>query len=410
MNLPSKFDCSLLGLGYIGLPTAAVIACLTKMKVLGVDINEEVIEITNNGKPHFLELKLENFLHNAISKNKLIARNKPYYSDTFMITVPTPIKRGKAPIPKPDLSYVFAAAESIVPYLKKGNLIILESTCPVGTSRKLLSFFQEKTGFDEKDIFIAYCPERVLPGNIIYELEHNDRVVGGINDYATQKAFDFYSQFCKGKIWKTNAETAEMVKLSENSYRDVNLAFANELSMICDQKNINIRELIKLSNKHPRVNILQPGCGVGGHCIAVDPWFIVSSSESSSPLIKAARQVNENKVLWSINKIKSFAKKFKTDYKRNPILGFFGITFKPDVEDLRNSPALEIVESILNDGFEVLVCEPNIDSYKNLNLSNSNYVIEKSDLIILLVSHSNFKTINLKNRSYLDLCGITQDI
>ncbi len=399
------FDCCVIGMGYIGLPTAVMLAFSNRNKVLGVDINQKIVERINEGYSHFFEPELDNLITNVIKEKKLFADTKPYYAKTFLITVPTPITETKA-IPEPNLEYVFKAAESIAPYIKEGNNIILESTSPIGTTRKLSELIIKLTGLDDNKINFAYCPERVLPGNIIFELKNNDRVVGGIGEKAANTASDFYSTFCEGKILKTSAETAEMVKLSENAFRDVNLAFANELSIICDKKNINIRELIKLANQHPRVNILEPSCGVGGHCIAVDPWFLVSGSEDISTLIQTGRKVNEKKISWCIKKIKFLSSSFEKEFNRKPVVGCFGLTFKPDVEDLRNSPALTIVDSLIKQNFKIKVCEPNISKFRNLEISDVDDVITKSDLLIFLVAHSDFRNINLQGKDYIDFCGI----
>ena len=404
--IDNSFNCCVMGLGYIGLPTAAIVA-QREYKVLGVDINSEIVDKINQGEIHFTEEGLGEMVYKVVKNQFLYAKCEPSYADVFIIAVPTPFKKTKDKFPTPNTNYIFDAAKSISKFLRKGNLIILESTSPVGTTKKLAHFVSEQSGIDESEFNIAYCPARVLPGQILNELVNNNRVIGGTTERASNMAENFYSSFCEGILLKTSAETAEMVKLTENSFRDVNVAFANELSIISDKLNIDVRELIKLANKHPRVNILQPSCGVGGHCIAVDPWFLVAGAEEITPLIQTSRKVNDGKSSWSINKIVSKYNEIKKDLKRNPRVGCFGITFKPNVDDLRESPALKITNSLKEMGIEVNVCEPNLNECSDFNLINKNVLIKTSDLLIFLVGHKEFENLDLGKREYIDLCGIT---
>jgi len=392
----------MMGLGYIGLPTAALIAG-KGIQVHGVDINPNTVDTINQGKIHIVEPDLEGLVHLDVQKGNLKADVKPAEADVFLIAVPTPFKGNNH---EPDISYVESAARMIIPYLREGNLVILESTSPVGTTEKIGKWIHEAKPELDGKIFLAYCPERVLPGRILYELENNERAIGGIDEISTEKAVAFYSRFVKGQLHKTNARTAEMCKLVENSYRDVNIAFANELSMISDKAGINVWELINLANKHPRVNILQPGPGVGGHCIAVDPWFIVHDFKEDSKLIRSAREVNNYKAEWVIEKIISSAKSFKISNSRKAIVGCFGLAYKPDIDDLRESPALEIAEKLYNNEFEVLAVEPNIQSLKKLKLVSVSEALEKVDIVVLLVNHKAFQGINLSNKIVLDYCGV----
>ena len=335
------------GLGYIGLPTASLLA--TKgFQVYGIDVNESAVEMINSGKVHIYEPDLDIMVKAAVQSGNLKAGIVPETSDIFILAVPTPFKDDH----KPDLTYVEQATKTIAPYIKPGDLVILESTSPVGTTEKVTEWIleeredltvTEEINSNKGVFFVAHCPERVLPGHILRELVENDRIIGGINQNSTKKTVDFYKKFVKGKILETNARTAEMAKLTENSFRDVNIAFANELSMICDELNINVWELIGLANRHPRVNILQPGPGVGGHCIAVDPWFIVDAAPEQAKLIHTARQVNDYKPGYVIDKIREKADKFK-----NPIIACLGLAFKANIDDLRESPSVEIVEYLAN--------------------------------------------------------------
>ncbi len=391
-----------LGLGYIGLPTSLVIAD-SGIEVIGVDINKKVIDSINLGKVHIKEPGLDNLLKKVIGKN-FKAAQYPSNADVFIIAVPTPFKTNNSEIPEPEIKFVLEAAEAISKVIKKGDLVILESTSPIGTTEEVHNLIFTKSNLGINDFFVAHCPERVLPGKILVELIQNDRVIGGTSKVAAEKAKIFYEIFCKGEIHTTSSKLAELVKLSENAYRDVNVAFANELSLVCDKENIDIRELVKLANNHPRVNILQPSCGVGGHCIAVDPWFIVSGFPEITKLIKTARLVNDAKSTWSINKIIKEIEKIENDLGRQPILGILGITFKPNVDDLRESPALFIASKVSKMINEVYVCEPNLVDHPFINLKDLNFVLDKSDLVVILVAHDEFKKLVI-NQPKIDLCG-----
>ncbi len=359
----------------------------------------------NDGKSHLAELNLNSELRNAIKESKLIAQNKPTYADVFLITVPTPFKVNSSKIPLPEINYVYSAIESCIPFLKQGNIIIIESTCPVGTTEKINNFLLEKN-VDMEEIYLAYCPERVLPGNILYELVNNDRVIGGINEKSSKFAYDFYKTFCRGNLKISNARTAEMVKLSENAFRDVNLAFANEISMICDKNKIDPNELINIANSHPRVNILKPGCGVGGHCIAVDPWFIVYENENESQLIHTSRKVNNRKTEWVIEKIIDEVNNIKIESNNLPKLCCLGLTFKANVDDCRQSPALKIAQKLLSKNLDVTCCDPNLKEIDSIVLSSLQNCLKKCDFFICLVEHDEFKKINFGNKKVIDFCGL----
>ncbi|WP_341326497.1 UDP-N-acetyl-D-mannosamine dehydrogenase [Methylotuvimicrobium sp. KM2] len=400
---PSATKVCVIGLGYIGLPTASLLG--TKgFEVFGVDTSERVVNTINQGKIHIVEPDLDILVKSAVQSGNLKAGLQPQEADVFILAVPTPFKDDHIP----DLSYVEAATRVIAPFVKPGNIVILESTSPVGTTDDIVAKILSEEGHDVgRDVYVAHCPERVLPGRILTELVENDRIVGGINEISTEKVVEFYRAFVRGEILATDAKTAELSKLSENSFRDVNIAFANELSLICDQENINVWELIKLANRHPRVNILQPGPGVGGHCIAVDPWFIVARSPDQARLIRTAREVNDAKPHWVIDKVKVSADKFK-----NPVIGCLGLAFKADVDDLRESPALDIVKEIRKQAIgEVLVAEPNLTEYKDFTLLPYQEVIKRSDIVLLLVDHKPFKSLkaaDLKEKILIDTRGVIQ--
>ncbi|MGD7036423.1 UDP-N-acetyl-D-mannosamine dehydrogenase [Methylotuvimicrobium buryatense] len=400
---PSATKVCVIGLGYIGLPTASLLG--TKgFDVFGVDTSEHVVNTINQGKIHIVEPDLDILVKSAVQSGNLKAGLHPQEADVFILAVPTPFKDDHIP----DLSYVEAATRVIAPFVKPGNIVILESTSPVGTTDDIVAKILSEEGHDVgRDVYVAHCPERVLPGRILTELVENDRIVGGINEISTEKVIEFYQAFVRGEILATDAKTAELSKLSENSFRDVNIAFANELSLICDQENINVWELIKLANRHPRVNILQPGPGVGGHCIAVDPWFIVARSPDQARLIRTAREVNDAKPHWVIDKVKVSADKFK-----NPVIGCLGLAFKADVDDLRESPALDIVKEIRKQGIgEVLVAEPNLTEHKEFALLPYQEVIKRSDIVLLLVDHKPFKALkaaDLKEKILIDTRGVIQ--
>jgi len=340
----------------------------------------------------------------VVEKGKLKAKLEPEDADAFVIVVPTPFRQNH----RPDISYVESATRAVLPFLKEGSLYIIESTSPVHTTEKMADLIWKERPELKDKIYIAYCPERVLPGNVIYELEHNDRVIGGINPESTQKATAFYKQFVKGELHPTNSRTAEMCKLTENSSRDVQIAFANELSMIAEKADINVWELIELANKHPRVNILQPGCGVGGHCIAVDPWFIVSDYTEQAQIIKRARETNDYKSDWCANKILEAAVDFEKKYDRVPVIACMGLAFKPDIDDLRESPAKYITSRVVAESnAEVLVVEPNVHTHKTFALIDYKEAYEKADIVAWLVRHKPFLSIpKATDKIELDFCGV----
>lgn len=393
-----------IGLGYIGLPTSALIAN-NQIPVHGVDISQHVVDTINAGKIHIVEPELDEAVAKAVKEGYLKADTKPVEADTYLIVVPTPFKGNF----EPDISYVKAATTAIIPLLKEGDLYIIESTSPVGTTEKMMDYiFSERPELKGK-IYLAYCPERVLPGNVMYELVHNDRVIGGVNPESTQKAISFYSQFVKGELHPTNARTAEMCKLTENSSRDVQIAFANELSLICDKAGIDVWELIRLANKHPRVNILQPGCGVGGHCIAVDPYFITSEFPMEARMIAQARATNNYKPFWCAEKIKTARLEFELKNGRQPSIALMGLAFKPNIDDLRESPAIHIVERVLQDSgdADMYIVEPNVLEHKVFKLTDYKEAVVKADIVVFLVAHNEFKNITLKeNQIVLDFCGV----
>jgi len=379
-----------IGLGYIGLPTSALIAS-HGTNVLGVDINQQVVNTINQGKIHIVEPDLDAIVSKAVSNGFFKASTKPTSADVYLIVVPTPFKGNH----EPDISFVEAATKGIIPLLKKGDLYIIESTSPIGTTEKMQKLIFDLRPELQGNIYIAYCPERVLPGNIMYELVENDRVIGGVDEDSTQKAILFYQKYVKGMLHATNARTAEMCKLVENSSRDVQIAFANELSLICDKANINVWELISLANKHPRVNILQPGCGVGGHCIAVDPYFIASDYPKESKIILKAREINNFKALWSIEKIINKIHEYQQDNNAKPKIALLGLSFKANIDDLRESPAEYIVSELHKkyDNQLINVVEPNINKHKNFNIVSLEFAMKNSDLFFVLVGHDEFKGI-----------------
>jgi len=383
----------IMGLGYIGLPTAALIA-KSGIKVIGVDVNADIVETVNRGDIHIKEPDLKGLVKYVVENGNLVAKKEPEEADVFIIAVPTPFKDGY----KPDLSYVIKATEMIIPYLREGSLIIIESTSPVGTTEKVNEFILEKKPELSGKIYIAYCPERVLPGKILYELENNDRVIGGIDEKSTERAVEFYSRFVKGSLHRTSSKTAEMCKLVENAYRDVNIAFANEISMICDKVGIDVRELIELANKHPRVNILQPGVGVGGHCIAVDPWFIISEFKENSKLMRTAREVNMEKTEWVIKKIEESIREFREKYNKEPVVACLGLTYKSDVDDTRESPALKIVMSLVSKGYNVIPVDPYVDNVEGIRVFNLRTSIKDADIITILVNHKKFSNLKISNK------------
>jgi len=405
---------SVIGLGYVGLPTAAILAS-RGFEVIGVDVRDEAINIINNGYSHIIEPDLDTIVNSVVHLGKLKAVHKIQPADIFIIAVPSPLKEDKTP----DLSYIQSCIEPIAKVLQPNNLVILESTSPIGTTENLSKWLAEKRSDlkfphnnEEADIAIAHCPERILPGSVIRELVQNDRIIGGITPNCSKKAAELYESFVIGKLYLTTARTAEMVKLTENAFRDVNIAFANELSMLCDHYNINAKELIELTNKHPRVNILSPGPGVGGHCIAVDPWFLIDGAPEITKLIRSARDVNDSKINYVTDKI---SKAMQNSAK--PVLSCFGLAYKPDVDDLRESPAQKIVEHIAaNHEIEILVVEPYINELPNclkqfphVRLATVEDGLKNANIITLLVDHSQFKKISrarLSNKIIIDTKNI----
>ena len=403
---------SIIGLGYIGLPTAAVFAS-RKVKVIGVDVNPHAVDTINRGEIHIVEPDLDMVVHAAVKEGYLRATTRPEPADAFLIAVPTPFKDGPTGPHHPDMDYIEAASKSVAPVLKKVDLIILESTSPVGATEQMAAWLAEarpdltfpQSNGEESDIRVAYCPERVLPGQVLRELVHNDRVIGGMTPKCSEAAAKLYKTFVQGACVITDARTAEMCKLTENSFRDVNIAFANELSVICDKLGIDVWELIRLANRHPRVKILQPGPGVGGHCIAVDPWFIVSKTPEHAKLIRLAREVNDSKPQWVAEKIKQAAEEFIRRYPLKLIsdmkIACFGLAFKPDIDDFRESPALQIALNIASEyDSQLLIVEPNITELplalrqKKTKLVEIRTAIDQADLLVLLVDHNQFKQIN----------------
>ena len=387
-----------IGLGYIGLPTAALLAN-RGYDVHGVDVVESTVNTINQGKIHIVEPELDTFVKSAVNSGKLKASLIPTQADVFIIAVPTPFHSGYVP----NVDYVVSATKSISPYVQEGNIVILESTSPVGTTELVEKTLKEEN-IDTSKLYIAHCPERVLPGKIMKELVENDRIVGGLTQEATAKTVEFYNTFVSGEVLSTDARTAEMAKLTENSFRDTNIAFANELSMLCDKFDINVWELISLANRHPRVNILQPGAGVGGHCIAVDPWFIVHAGGETAKIIRTAREINTYKTEWVIEKIKNAALKFEVQNGRKAKVACMGLAFKPDIDDLRESPALYITRRLKADGLDILAVEPNIESHKEFEIINYKDAIKQADTVTFLVAHKEFKKLDIKTE--LGFCGV----
>ena len=413
---------SVVGLGYIGLPTAAMFAS-RKKKVIGVDVNQNAVDTINRGEIHIVEPDLDMLVSAAVQQGYLKAVTTPEAADAFLIAVPTPFLpiENYGDIPKPDLRYIEAASKAIAPVLKKGDLVILESTSPVGATEQMAEWLSEarsdltfpQTHGESADVNVAHCPERVLPGHVVTELVQNDRVIGGMSKRCSERSVELYKTFVMGDCVITNARTAEMAKLTENSCRDVQIAFANELSMICDELDIDVWELIALANRHPRINILQPGPGVGGHCIAVDPWFIVSKTPELAKLIKTARDVNDKKPEWVIDKVKvalaEFLQANPTKTAKDATIACYGLAFKPDIDDLRESPALDITKSIaaFHTG-QVLAIEPNIESinHESFKLVTIDESLTKTDIHVMLVDHKQFRKIKLNDAFVVDTKGI----
>lgn len=410
---------SVIGLGYIGLPTAAAFA-QHGVKVIGVDVNQHAVDTINQGKIHIVEPELDVAVHQCVNNGSLKATLVPEAAEAFLIAVPTPFKGEDY---EPDLGYIEAASKAIAPVLQKGNLVILESTSPVGATEQMAEWlaaarpdltFPQQAG-ESSDIRIAHCPERVLPGQVMRELIENDRIIGGMTDKCSKQAVALYKTFVQGDCIVTNARTAEMCKLTENSFRDVNIAFANELSIICDQLDINVWELIALANRHPRVNILQPGCGVGGHCIAVDPWFIVNKTPDLAKLVHTARLVNDGKPEWVIGKVNEAViqvlQKNPTKTVADVKIACLGLAFKPDIDDLRESPALKITEKLAEKyPNQILAVEPNVDELptkladKGIKLVQLGDVLNQADVVVILVDHKEFKGAQL-----IDVKGLVVD-
>lgn len=424
MNLPFE-TISIVGLGYIGLPTAAVFAS-RKVKVIGVDVNQHAVDTINRGQIHIIEPDLDMVVHAAVSEGYLRATTRPEPADAFLIAVPTPFKEGPTGPHHPDMDYIELASKSVAAVLKAGDLVILESTSPVGATEQMAAWLAEvrpdltfpQTHGESSDIRIAYCPERVLPGQVLRELIQNDRVIGGMTPKCSDYASRLYKTFVQGECVITNARTAEMCKLTENSFRDVNIAFANELSVICDKLNINVWELIKLANRHPRVNILRPGPGVGGHCIAVDPWFIVSAAPDVARLIRTGREVNDSKPEWVVKQVQDALDKYLTCHPGKLVqevtITCFGLTFKPDIDDLRESPAVEIVDSLGQQHLgRILVVEPNIQRLPSRLINKTELVTISvarvtTDIAVFLVGHSSFQalTSDFSDKYIVNVCGL----
>ncbi len=387
-----------IGLGYIGLPTAALLAN-RGYTVHGVDVVQNTVDTINQGKVHIVEPELDTFVHAAVNSGRLVASLKPCVADVFIIAVPTPFHEGFVP----NIDYVMSATKEIALFIKAGDIVILESTSPIGTTDKMREVL-DKEGVDTSKIYIAHCPERVLPGHIMRELVENDRIVGGVTPEATEQTVEFYKTFVEGEVLSTDAKTAEMAKLTENSFRDVNIAFANELSILCDKFDIDVRKLIELTNRHPRVDVLQPGAGVGGHCIAVDPWFIVHAGGKDAKIIRTAREVNTYKTEWVIEKIKNAALKFEHKNNRRAKVACMGLAFKPNIDDLRESPALHITKRLIGDGLDIVAVEPNITSHKEFNIIEYKEALERADIVAFLVAHKEFKDLSVETE--LDFCGV----
>ena len=400
MRLDREIKICVIGLGYIGLPTAAVLGS-RGYQIHGVEINPKAVETINSGKAHIVEPDLDILVRGVVSTGNLKAHTEPAEADIFMICVPTPLTNSN----KPKLDYVRSATKSIASFLKSGDLVILESTSPPGTTEMIEQIVLEETEFQKGDILFAHAPERVLPGKILREVVENDRIIGGIDDASTEKAAEFYGSFVTGKLLKTTCRTAETAKLVENAFRDTNIAFANELSLLSDKLNLDVWELIRLANHHPRVNILNPGPGVGGHCIAVDPWFLVDCAPETTNLIRTAREVNEAKPHWVVERVVAKAERFK-----NPTIACLGLAYKPDIDDLRESPAVEIVKELQQRKLgELKIVEPNLESHELFDLVSLDSALEQADIVLILVGHQPFQSIansKLAEKIIIDTCGV----
>lgn len=400
MKIDQNIKICVIGLGYIGLPTAAVLGS-RGYKIHGVEINPDAVETINSGKAHIVEPDLDILVRGVVTTGNLKAYTEPAEADIFMICVPTPLTDEN----KPQLDYIRSATKSMLPFLRKGNLVILESTSPPGTTELIESIVLENSDFQKGDVHYAHAPERVLPGKILREVVENDRIIGGIDDASTEKAAEFYGSFVTGKLLKTHCRTAETAKLVENAFRDTNIAFANELSLFADRLDLDVWELIRLANHHPRVNILTPGPGVGGHCIAVDPWFLVECEPEVTRLIRTAREVNEAKPHWVIDRVVAKAGKFK-----NPTIACLGLAYKPDIDDLRESPAVEIVQELQKQKIgDLKIVEPNLDSHDQFDLTSLDAALDSADIVLILVGHKPFLSISptkLAEKIIIDTCGV----
>lgn len=400
MKIDQNIKICVIGLGYIGLPTAAVLGS-RGYKIHGVEINPDAVETINSGKAHIVEPDLDILVRGVVTTGNLKAYTEPAEADIFMICVPTPLTDEN----KPQLDYIRSATKSMLPFLRKGNLVILESTSPPGTTELIESIVLENSDFQKGDVHYAHAPERVLPGKILREVVENDRIIGGIDDASTEKAAEFYGSFVTGKLLKTHCRTAETAKLVENAFRDTNIAFANELSLFADRLDLDVWELIRLANHHPRVNILTPGPGVGGHCIAVDPWFLVDCEPEVTRLIRTAREVNEAKPHWVIDRVVAKAGKFK-----NPTIACLGLAYKPDIDDLRESPAVEIVQELQKQKIgDLKIVEPNLDSHDQFDLTSLDAALDSADIVLILVGHKPFLSISptkLAEKIIIDTCGV----
>jgi len=383
MNNTTNQSICVLGLGYVGLPTAAILAS-RGYSVRGVEVNDEAAKIINSGAAHIVEPELDILVKAAVQTGRLKAFPEPDTADVYILCVPTPLSGHE-----PDLSFVEAATRSICAFLRAGNLVVLESTSPPGTTEMIATLIAENTRLERGDVFVAHAPERVLPGKVLREVVENDRVIGGVDDASTEACLDFYSTFVSGAIHPTSARMAETAKLVENAYRDVNIAFANELSVICEELQLDVWELLKLANKHPRVDILSPGTGVGGHCIAVDPWFLIHKTGDKARMMITARQVNDGKPRWLVNRIKQRAERFK-----KPRIACLGLSYKPDIDDLRESPALQVAKELLETlDAEVRIVEPNLDTHPDFPLWDCEAALADADIVVVLVAHARFKKI-----------------
>lgn len=402
MSTKSNRTVCVVGLGYIGLPTAALLASRGH-HIYGVDVNKKAVDTINQGKIHIVEPDLDTFVHAAVESGKLTAHLEPQPADVFIIAVPTPFREDH----QPDLAYVEAATKAIAPHVHPGNMVILESTSPVGTTERVGEILSD-VGVDTSQLSIAHCPERVLPGRVMIELTENDRIVGGLTPEATSRIAEFYREFVTGEVLETTARTAEMAKLVENASRDVQIAFANELSMLADRFEINVWELIKLANHHPRVNILQPGTGVGGHCIAVDPWFIITSAGGDAKVIETARRRNIEKTEWVIDKIIERAHAVSEELGRPAKVAAMGLAFKPNIDDLRESPSLYVARRLTAAGLDLVAVEPNIDSHDEFDLVSPADAVDQADVVAYLVAHKEFFGLPVVPSKVLDFCGVVK--